>query len=321
MINPDLLQKVLAEKRAQQSRNEDLEQERVQEVSNKSPEIARLLQERRQAIFRGLKLALEGIVPEGIEEETLKRNKKLNQLICQMGYPPDYLSPVFVCPFCQDSGYAGESKKTLCACAVKRYQELVLKENFLGETQTFENYSDQFIPNTPLTGHKVSQRAYTRLLKEQSERFADSLPDGPVCSLLMYGGSGLGKTFLLRSIGVRASGKGMQTMALTANALLNMIRAFYFARSGETVSDSYMRVPLLLIDDLGTEPLWQGITVEQLFTLLDHRMSRKLSTVISTNLSLTELGARYTERVMSRLMDERYCLKLAFLGKDLRLKH
>ena len=320
MINRELLQKVLTQKRDQQTKNERLEQDRVNEVSHKSSEIARLLMERRQAIFHGLKLALEGIVPKGIEEETIKRNEQITQLLCDHGFPEDYLSPIYDCSLCEDSGYAGDGKKTLCACAVKRYQELLSGETFVGETQTFENFSETFIPNIPIAGQAVSQRAYTRYLKDQSESFADSLPQGPVFNLLLYGGSGLGKTYLLRSIGVRASSKGLQTMALTANTLLNHIRASYFARSGEVIFDDYVNVPLLLIDDLGTEPLWQGITVEQLFALLNHRMDKRLSTVISTNLNLTELSGRYTERVMSRLLDERCSKKLAFLGQDLRLR-
>ena len=190
----------------------------------------------------------------------------------------------------------------------------------MGETQTFENYDDRILPASPMPGQTVSQRAYTRALRDICERYADSLPDSSPLNLLLYGGSGLGKTYMLRSIGVRASQRGMQAMSLSANALLNRIRAQYFARSGETPDDSYLHVPLLLIDDLGTEPLWEGITVEQLFALIEHRLNNRLHTVISTNLSLTEVKGRYTERLMSRLSDEQMWKKLAFLGEDLRLK-
>ena len=43
-------------------------------------------------------------------------------------------------------------------------------------------------------------------------------------------------------------------------------------------------MPLLLIDDLGTEPLMENITVTQLFNLLNERQNRGKHTVISTNL-------------------------------------
>lgn len=318
MINPELLQKVLAERRQIQARNEREEQRREREAVEKAPEIGRLIEERRQAIFAGLRQALSGVMPRHIEEDTLRRNARIEQLLMENGFPKDYLSPIYDCALCRDSGYAGEGHKSLCACALRRYQELLCDACFRDEAQTFENYDEQLIPATLLPGRGVSQRAYTRLLREQCEAFADGLPDGQVRSLLLQGGSGLGKTFLLRAIGVRATGRGVQTLALTANTLLNRIRAQYFARGGEQADDSHLNVPLLLIDDLGTEPLWEGITVEQLFALIDHRQRMGLNTVISTNLNLAELKARYTERLTSRLLDERQCRTLAFFGEDLR---
>lgn len=318
MMNPEILKRVLAEKKAIRSRNEDAEAKRLDEVCAASPEIARLIEERRQAFFAGLRSALGGVAPLGIEEETERCNLRIAQLLDQLGFGAEYLSPIFDCPLCEDTGYRGEGRKSLCECVRTRYQQLLFGETFQGERQTFENYDERVIPAEALPGHGVTQRAYTRTLRNDCERYADSLPDGPVLNLLLCGGSGLGKSYLLRSIGVRATQKGVQTLCLSANALLNRIRAQYFARQGEAADSSHYEVPLLLIDDLGTEPLWEGITVEQLFALIEERMNRRLHTVISTNLSLTELKGRYTERLMSRLMDERLSLVLPFLGRDLR---
>ncbi len=320
MMNREILQKALAEKKAIRARNERIEEQRLAQVCHDSPEIDRLIDERRQAFFSGLRSALNGIVPLNIESETQKRNERITELLQSLGYAEDYLSPLFDCTLCEDSGYAGESHKVLCDCVRKSYQTLLSGDCFSGETQTFENFDERILPATPMSGHPVSQRAYTRALRDICENYANSLPQGPLLNLLMYGGSGLGKTYLLRSIGVRASQRGIDTMSLSANTLLNRIRAQYFARNGERPDDSHLNVPLLLIDDLGTEPLWEGITVEQLFALLEHRLNNKLHTVISTNLSLTELKNRYTERLMSRLSDERLSKKLAFLGEDLRLR-
>ncbi len=318
MMNREILQKILSEKKAARSRNEELEAKRAQEVCAACPEIARLIEERRQAFFAGLRSAMNGVAPVGIEEETERRTRRISQLLRERGFGEDYLSPIFDCPLCEDTGYRGKGRKTLCSCVTTRYQQLLSGETFQDERQTFENYDEALIPAQPLPGHSVTQRAYTRTLRNDCERYADSLPDGPVLNLLLYGGSGLGKSYLMRAIGVRATQRGVQTLCLSANALLNRIRAQYFARQGEMADDSHFEVPLLLIDDLGTEPLWEGITVEQLFALIEHRQSHRLHTVISTNLSLTELQARYTERLMSRLLDERQSLVLPFLGSDLR---
>ena len=80
-----------------------------------------------------------------------------------------------------------------------------------------------------------------------------------------------------------------------------------------------VEAPLLLIDDLGAEPMMQNITVEYLFMLLNERMTAKRHTVIATNLSPTQLQERYGERVMSRILDRSRGVALMLTGKDVRL--
>ena len=76
--------------------------------------------------------------------------------------------------------------------------------------------------------------------------------------------------------------------------------------------------PLLLIDDLGTEPMMRNITVEYLFTLLNERIASKRHTVVATNLTPVQLKERYGERVSSRLLDRTRCRAVQLKGKDLR---
>ena len=79
-----------------------------------------------------------------------------------------------------------------------------------------------------------------------------------------------------------------------------------------------IEVPLLLIDDLGTEPMMRNITVEYLFTLLNERMANKRHTVVATNLTPMQIQERYGERVASRLLDSSAGVTARFQGKDLR---
>ncbi|NCB36980.1 MAG: hypothetical protein EOM58_13190, partial [Clostridia bacterium] len=177
MMNREILLKALAEKKAARTRNEQTEAQRLEEVRGMSPRIARLIDERKQALYAGLRAALNGITPQGIEEDTRLRNEQINGLLSELGYSQYYLSPLFDCADCEDTGYTGEGKKTLCACVRLRYQELLSGDCFMGETQTFENYDDRILPASPMPGQTVSQRAYTRALRDICERYADSLPD------------------------------------------------------------------------------------------------------------------------------------------------
>jgi len=75
---------------------------------------------------------------------------------------------------------------------------------------------------------------------------------------------------------------------------------------------------LLMIDDLGTEPMFNGITVEYLFTLLNERYVTRKHTVIATNLAPAKIQERYGERVASRILDASRCIKVEMRGNDLR---
>ena len=67
--------------------------------------------------------------------------------------------------------------------------------------------------------------------------------------------------------------------------------------------DTLMDTDVLMIDDMGVEPLMENITIVQWFNLINERQLRGKGTVISTNLNVEELRRRYTERITSRLLD------------------
>ncbi len=316
-MDNELLKQALSECRGQQRKNAAEERRRLKEAAAACPEIALLEAERKGDILASLHSALDGAGVENIEGRTERRNRQIASLLERHGYDARFLDALYSCPLCRDTGYSGSPRKKLCACVIERYNALVNGRILSDQSQSFERYDDMVFPDSPLPGTDVTQRAYMRAVRARCEEYAEALPCAGVLNLLLYGGSGLGKTFLLRSIGVRAVQRGIATLACTSNTLLNRIRKAYFSRDAQD-EEYYLNVPLLLIDDLGTEPLWENITIEQLFALVDERLDAGLHTAISTNLSLKELKSRYTERIMSRLMDERKCRILQFMGEDIR---
>ena len=316
MANEYLLQ-AIEECDARRFTNQAEEERRMAHAVSLCPRIAELDHKRREDILSGLRLAIQGIKPEGIAESTRAINAEIASLLTSHQLPEDYLDPVFQCALCEDSGYVGEAPKTLCDCVQKRYHELLSGEGDTEHAPSFERFDLKVFPQVALDSHGTTQRMLMGVLKKHCEAFADAVPSGPL-NLVLYGPSGLGKTYLLKSIAKRVRQRGIQTLTLNANALLNHIRQAYFARD-EEVDQPYYHVPLLLIDDLGTEPLWENITLEQLFALLEHRIQQRLQTVISTNLSLEQIRERYTRRIYSRLMDVNLGLVLQFQGQDVRL--
>ena len=68
----------------------------------------------------------------------------------------------------------------------------------------------------------------------------------------------------------------------------------------------YWEEPLLLIDDMGIEPihcLVYGVEYYPISRLLLHRYDKQLTTIIATNLSIEEIEARYGDRVVDRMKE------------------
>lgn len=313
----EYLAQALEECKHRRFQNQQEEQRRLEHAKSLDPQIGVLDQERREDIIKGLNLAIKGINPVGIEERTRQRNAQIAELLAAKGLQRDYLSPVYQCEVCQDSGYVGEPRKRLCECVKQRYHTLLSGEFDKPDGPSFERFDLNVFPDTEIPNTGATQRQLMQVIRMHSERFADNLPDGKK-HLVLYGPSGLGKTYLLQSIAKRSRQRGILSLTFNANALFNQIRQAYFARE-EEVDQPYYEVPLLLIDDLGTEPLWENITLEQMFALLEYRIQHRKSTVISTNLSPENLRNRYTQRIYSRLMDPSLSLVLQFQGQDIRL--
>ena len=82
----------------------------------------------------------------------------------------------------------------------------------------------------------------------------------------------------------------------------------------------YMDSEVLIIDDLGTEPLKKNVTQEYLYLILNERMLSHKSTIITTNLMPKDIMETYGERLASRLFNKKTSIMINLEGDDLRLK-
>ena len=308
---------VMEEYREQREKNAREESRRKHEVFSAHPDIAALCDKRMQLVTDGIRGMLTGNASDpDIPAIMQQYNQDIRKKIASYGYPEEYLEPVYRCGICRDTGFVGEPVRERCACLRKALAEKCGQNG--SEEAGFEYSNPDIFPDTPLPGQSVTQRKYMNLVIGKCREYAEQYRSGPVRNLLLHGESGLGKTYLLQCIAKRVRERGIDAVYVTAYQLLDDLRTEYF-RPGTRDTGRYFDCGLLLIDDLGMEPLFDNITVEVVFNVFNERNSRNLGTAISTNLNRIQLKERYTERFISRLLDRRNALDLPLYGQDLRL--
>lgn len=315
-----ILRELQAEYEQQRMRNDGENRRRLAEVTAACPGISRVLEERQGMIYAGLRGILDGKTQgDDLPKRMNVMNTRLTQLLRQHGYPENYLEPVYRCPRCKDTGYVGEPVKNMCDCLRAAFNARLYQQVGLGEkaSQTFESFDLSVFPDERIEGQAFTQRQLMDMLRQQCQHWADCYPKAETSDLLLMGQSGLGKTFLMHAMAKRLLDRGVNVLMMSAYRFLDIARKAYFSgQMGQL--DNIMEADVLFLDDLGSEPLMENITIVQLFNLINERQTAGRSTVISTNLNLRELRERYTERVASRLTDKRQCTQMVFMGRDIR---
>ena len=120
-------------------------------------------------------------------------------------------------------------------------------------------------------------------------------------NLLLYGNTGVGKTFLTNCIAKELLDSSHTVVYLTSLQLFDILESYKFDRelsyAKKDATISYiLDSDLLIIDDLGTE-LNNSFTSSQLYRCIDTRLNYHRSTIISTNLSFDDLREQYSERI------------------------
>ena len=224
------------------------------------------------------------------------------------------------CPKCKDTGYIGQHK---CACFTKKAIELVYHDSNLKNIITTENFDtfsyEWYDKKTPIPSIGLTPYNNMQNIVSICHRFVDEF-DTTYDNLLLFGDTGVGKTFLTNCIAKELLDSSHSVIYLTAVELFQCFEQQDFNKpdtSDTAIDSSYiLDCDLLIIDDLGTE-FANSYTSSRLFYCINERILRRKSVVISTNLSLSDIRNMYSERIFSRLTSAYKLLKLA--GADIRL--
>lgn len=293
---------------------------RKEELNRAIPELAAV---DRELAHTNVSLARHLLNDDTAETDSLRLRaaelrSRRDSAVQAAGYPPDYLEPPYECPDCKDTGYIG---RTRCHCFRQAAIDLIYTQSNLKEILPEENfskfsleyYSEEDID--PISG--LSARDCARKAEQACRQFADSFEEQGG-NLLLFGNTGLGKTFLSHCIAKELLDHGHSVIYFSAQQFFDILadHAFHHDSGNMTDYDNIFDCDLLIIDDLGTE-LPNALTVSQFFACLNDRIMHRRSTMISTNLTLKEIDQIYSERISSRITDNFRLLNLH--GRDIRI--
>lgn len=298
--------------------------QRKKELHQRIPELAELDRERSGVAARLLETVFQGEAGldariERIREHQRDLQKKRVALLLKNGFPADYDKPRRQCALCQDEGFIDGK---MCRCMRR---EIVLegyRESGMGrllERQRFDNfklslYDDQPLPGKTFSPRRVMEQIYGTC-KDWADNFSLNAP-----SLLLLGGTGLGKTHLSTAMAGKVIEKGYNVVYLSVPSMLSQAEKERFRsedENEESVTRRMLEAELLILDDLGAEPA-SKLAASLIYTVVNERtLVRGLPTIINTNLDAAHLERQYDSAVLSRLLGDFEVMQ--FIGTDLRL--
>lgn len=237
------------------------------------------------------------------KKDYLERQKALSSYIKEHNIDVNNMTPQYDCKLCEDTGIHDGK---MCDCLRRKINER-LSENSSTKYKyaKFEDSKNELLDNN-----------LTKIY-DTAKKWCNTFPKSNILNLNFLGEPGTGKTFLLECMASEIMKKGYNVVFITAFALNEECKKYHFSQPNSL--DNIMTCDMLIIDDLGCEPILKNITIEYLFNIINLRQKQQKPTLISTNLSLEDILNRYDERIFSRISNKSISLTVQFTGKDKRL--
>jgi DNA replication protein DnaC len=287
-------------------------EERNADLALESDEIRNIDKELSQTGLLIFKTACEGGNIEAIRSRNTELQKKRREILVKLGYPEDYTEPHYTCKVCSDTGFVGAK---MCSCLKQILITKNIQSSGMGkliDKQSFDNFNLDVYKNNPEIHARMERNL--RLAKAYADNFAAKRGN-----LLLIGTTGTGKTHISTAIAKAIISQGFDVLYDSVQNIVNDFERdkFKSGYNSEQTSEKYNECDLLIIDDLGAEFITQ-FSVSALYNLINTRQNKGLSTIISTNLSASELAGKYEGRIYSRIIGADYTV-LRFEGDDRRI--
>lgn len=238
---------------------------------------------------------------------------KKDEILKKLGISKSDLSPHFECLNCNDTGFV---MGKMCTCYKKRRNAEIIKSCGL-DTEHLVSFDDF---NTKICKNE-SQAKSLEKLKLFFVKWAEKYPNTQKKNIVLSGKTGLGKTFITKCLAYEMLKKNQSVCFVTAYDMNNMMLKYHttFDASKNSFLIPLTESDILIIDDLGTEPLLTNVTVNYLLLVLSERERFDRPVIVTTNLTPDNILDKYGERIYSRLFSKITGGSFHLDGDDLRL--
>lgn len=266
--------------------------------------------ELKQLEFNKAKLEFNKKDTSDIAKKILSKEETINKILKTLNLSVKDFEPQYNCKLCNDTGIVDNK---YCSCFYKNYNEALI-ENLgvrINRTHTFQN-ADYTLFNNP----KETKKLYLKIFN-----WCKDIKNSKVKTMLLVGDTGVGKTYLTECICNEIINKNIVVNYYTSFALNDLFYKYHTSFSENRVGllDGVMNCDVLIIDDFGSEPKIKT-TEEYFYALINERSIKKLTTIISTNLSPMQIMDKYGERTFSRLNNKQSSVLFKMNNDDLRIK-
>lgn len=252
---------------------------------------------------------------EKIRDNNLSHQQELKMLLKRFSLPVDYLEINYTCPLCSDSGVHGGNRCECVTALLDRFAVEKLNEQCKIKLSSFADFDLSYYPESfDYRGNKINAREKMaenlRFCMDYARDFNENSP-----GLFLYGATGLGKTLLSSCIARELLGKGYSVAFDSIQNYLRDIENEQFNRSDGNTLQTLINADIVILDDLGSEFI-TPFSLSALYNIINTRLNMGKPTIVSSNLSLDDLGKKYDDRIISRLTGMFYTLR--FFGEDIR---
>ena len=252
---------------------------------------------------------------DGSKDALVKEKKKaFEAALKKHGFTIKDIAPQeYLCNKCKDYGKVNDK---VCSCIQKDYILALISESGLGDN--FFTIKDSSLD---AIADEEAKKALTKYY-HQMQILASKYPTIKKNTFLFLGKSGTGKTRLAQATAGEFIINEHSVKFVSAYKFnSDMIAAHISPISQKNIAlEDYLTSDLLIIDDLGTEPITRNVTLEYLYLVLSQRQEANRPTISTTNFDGNVIMSRYQERISSRLTSKAFSLIYNFTGSDLRLK-